>query len=887
MAFRSNIYEENQLNAYRKAQEAQRQAEEEQRQAYERALQAQNAAAQAQNKQTNPLEAVLSGVINSAKNVGTSLMDLFGTGGAAFGDMIESIKTGKATSKNQDDYRKWLYGTDSVKDAAAKGLGTGIDAAATLTDFIPGLGTGAKVALNVGQGIASGAANPLIEYGTGASLEDILKGAAVGGAGAGVGQYVGGKLASKVPGTSRLSKIATSNLGRGALTGAASGAVAGGLSAGLNGGNVFEGALQGAGRGGLGGATMAGAMGVTGKALQKLNNRIMTPGATPDATQNVVNKATAQAMPAMEDTANNQSNLFGRALKNAGNDLQAAQTNITRAERRKFGIKDAGETVNQLRKRTGLSNIDDQADFAKNITGSDGSVMDDVLRYNISKDENGQPLTLRQDQYVKAINDAVGKEWKKSVMGETYEQFRANLIDDIQNQDPITAANWLKKAAATQRAVAEGKGPTSDKAAQKARIYTEVANNIDDLTYSTVPQNNVNRMFDDTIDEFNTRAKEAKAAGNKKYAAAYEKLAKELSDTERTIAAYRTFKKDFVKSSQLAEISRGAQSGSLEAGYKRGNVLGRVVNTLAEEPINRTLAYAGGKLSDIGDIVNGTSTTKLGQVAGKARNAARNAAGNAWNALNNETLSNKAFGGADLNLPTFGDIATRQTARQAALDQLRTQNTNREIQNAQMDMQNALQDYSNASNQVLQAQANTENARAQVGTGSGTGTMDTIAQAMDRALAVGDITSYSKLADLYKQAYNIYQLQNPTATSTNSTNNAKALNATQSKALSGLQQLQTLYNMQPGVRTALYNSPLSGLIDLTGGDEYTAQADSLATTLGYLLSGANIKDSEIAAVKRDYIPSTFDSPAVRQQKLSRAEQLLRNYLADTGSLANI
>ena len=1146
-----------------------------QREAYNSALNAQMNAQQAQNKQVNPLEAVLSGIANGVKNVGDTLYNMAGTGGAALRDLFTgNAGTGKYQNEWKDYAKKSIYGDENLsdKDYYLKSGGKAVDAAATVSDFIPGLGTGAKVALNVGQGIASGAVNPIIEYGSNASLEDILRGAAVGGAGAGVGQYVGGKLASKVPGTGRLSRIATSNLGRGALTGAASGAVAGGLNAGLTGNDILGGALQGAQSGGLGGATMAGAMGLAGKGIQKLNNKY--GGATPDVTptrlqdvvedttptrrnipitdydagdqkigvrrninvqydgdngqnvnvanrttnigrrqgsnidgilspdnevklpnttkrydktaldvvnsgklddpisafrkmgvpegtiQKLINEAetyaaddraifdaygldgksdlpmlnreqyykdnlgqlaakggngniraedvedymynhlrndtgknylggaqddnwtilhnlfgdqskdwtmdemydryrqlasaqareplsaqnlsnalygnpelnaevtkeilnalhpttkidvaqnpgdyfpdkvnvrtsgqliqdatpgraqttptetqytkrvlnpnpatpTVQDMPATEDVANaNQSNLFGRALKNAGNDLQAAQTNITRAERRKFGIKDAGETVNQLRKRTGFSNIDDQAEFAKNITGSDGSIMDDVLRYNISKDENGQPLTLRQDQYVKAINDAVGKEWKKSVMGETYEQFRANLIDDIQNQDPITAANWLKKAAATQRAVAEGKGPTSDKAAQKARIYTEVANNIDDLTYSAVPQKNVNRMFEDTIDEFKTRAQEARASGNKKYATAYEKLAKELDGTERTIAAYRSFKKDFVKSSQLAEISRGAQSGSLEAGYKRGNVLGRVVNTIAEEPINRSLAYVGGKLSDLGDVANGASTIPAGKLAGKAGKMVNNAV----NALNNDTLMNTSL----------GDVATRQIARQAGLNAMREQDNARDLQNANMEAQNALQDYYNATTQLEQAQAAPQQNAAN-------NALDRISQALNAALMAGDVNAYSQLADLYKQAAAIYELQNPTAT----TSDAKVLNATQAKAISGLSQLQQLANMQPTARTALANSPLGGLVDLTGGDEYNAQADSLATTLGYLLSGANIKDSEIAAVKRDYIPSTFDSPTVRQQKLSRAEQLLRNYLADTNALTTL
>ena len=151
---------------------------------------------------------------------------------------------------------------------------------------------------------------------------------------------------------------------------------------------------------------------------------------------------------------------------------------------------------------------------------------------------------------------------------------------------------------------------------------------------------------------------------------------------------------------------------------------------------------------------------------------------------------------------------------------------------------------------------------------------------MERALAAGDIDSYSKLASLYKQAAQMYELQNPTTTKSE----AKALSANQSKAMAGLQQLQDLRGMQPGVRTALANTPLAGLVDMTGGDEYTNQAKSLALTLGYLQSGANITPREAENIGRAYIPSAYDSDQVRQQKLSRAEQLLRNYLADTSSL---
>lgn len=826
---------------------------------------------QAQQGPSNPLESILSGIGNSVANVGKTLVDIPGTTVANWMDLFQGKKQ-DAEGSNTQEWKKSLYGGENAKDRYAKTAGTALDAAATVSDFIPGLGTAAKVGINVGQGVASGFANPFIEKGSQATLEDAMKGALVGGASAGVGQYVGGKLANRTAGKGLVSKALNSNVGKGAITGGLAGAAGGGLYAGLNGGDVLQGALQGAQGGAMTGGTMAGTMGLIGSGIDRLNRKYNATPQTPDVptTAPVYRANSANVEP---ETAQNSS-LIGRALKNAGNDLQAAQTNITRAERRKFGIKDAGETVNALRKRTGFSNLDDQADFAKNITGGQNSIMDDILRYNISVDENGKPITLRTDQYEVAINDAVGKEWKKSVMGKDYDQFRKDLIADIQNQDPITAANWLKREAATQRGIAEGKGPTADKAARKAKIYTEVANKIDDLSYSAVPQKNINRMFDDTIDEFKTRAAEARTAGNRKYADAYERLADDLSKTERTISKYRTFKKDFVKSSQLAEISRGAQSGSLEAGYKRGNVIGRVVNTIAEEPINRALAFAGGKLSDIGDAVDGSSAG----IAGKAAGNAGKAIGKAAEMLNNDTVYNARFGGDKgeaYNMPSQGEFMTRQLSRQAGLGAMQQQDRQNAIQNATQEAQGIQSNYENSMLQAQQAYN-----QAQQTQNSIPSTLDRISVGMERALAAGDINAYSTLANLYKQAAQMYELQNPTTTKSE----AKALSANQSKALTGLQQLQTLANMTPDLGTALSNSPLGGVVDMLGGNDYANQAKSLSLTLGYLQSGANITPREAENIGKSYIPTAYDSEQVRQQKLSRAEQLLRNYLADTSSL---
>ena len=73
------------------------------------------------------LPSILGGMAQGFVDFGKSAVDLFGTGGASIADLIESARTGKVTTKNQDDFRKWLCQTDSTKDAAAKGLGTALN----------------------------------------------------------------------------------------------------------------------------------------------------------------------------------------------------------------------------------------------------------------------------------------------------------------------------------------------------------------------------------------------------------------------------------------------------------------------------------------------------------------------------------------------------------------------------------------------------------------------------------------------------------------------------------------------------------------------------------------------------------------------------------------
>ena len=199
------------------------------------------------------LPSILGGMAQGFMDFGKGAVDLFGTGGAAIGDLIESARTGKVTTKSQDDFRKWLYNTDSVKDATAKGLGTTLNGVQTVLDYIPGVNALTRNPLgNAAQGALGGLADEFKTYGENYDLGRAGQRAAVSGAAA----AASGSLADALKGSSNA--LLSSNTVQGLARGATGGAITGGGYAAIDGGDVLEAAKQGAGMGALiGGATGA------------------------------------------------------------------------------------------------------------------------------------------------------------------------------------------------------------------------------------------------------------------------------------------------------------------------------------------------------------------------------------------------------------------------------------------------------------------------------------------------------------------------------------------------------------------------------------------------------------------------------------------------------
>lgn len=197
------------------------------------------------------LPSILGGMAQGFLDFGKGTVDLFGTGGAAIADLIQS---GGRNTKNQDDFRKWLYETDDTKDAAAKGLGTILNGVQTVTDYIPGIGAVTRNPLfNAGQGALGGIADEFKMYGKDYDLGRAGQRAAVSAGGALAASGLANAL--KNSGSTVLSSGAAQGLARGATGGAIG---AGGYTA-IEGGNlsdVLNSATQGAKTGALiGGVT--------------------------------------------------------------------------------------------------------------------------------------------------------------------------------------------------------------------------------------------------------------------------------------------------------------------------------------------------------------------------------------------------------------------------------------------------------------------------------------------------------------------------------------------------------------------------------------------------------------------------------------------------------
>lgn len=574
--------------------------------------------------------------------------------------------------------------------------------------------------------------------------------------------------------------------------------------------------------------------------------------------------------------------MFADSLERLGNTLEGAQTNVTRAAANDLGIESTGKVIENVRKKTGITNMETQARLARELTGADNSLMDSVQRMALTASETGAPYEVDTSGLLKEIDSIVDKYADTNMFGSmaNRQKFIDNLKTDISNldSDVISIANRMKANAADLRGRGVAQATPADSA--KARIYSEVANRLDDLSYKAIPQENIEALFDATISEMRGRANQAANNGNKDVANAYNKLAASLDEQPRTINAYRSFKKDFVDVSKINRLSMQAENGAAaQMGRSFGGGLKRLTGSLLQRPVNAALAKVGGAINSGADRISGDVTptpTPTPTTTTTTTSTATNPTMNIYNAIGRtEGLTNAEQARTANYLTQATQNTTPSTLEDMIVPNTATQTT----------ANNALYSSVYGANTPTTTTADTTTATpnaeiAQTGSVQGTSYFpttgdywtDVLAKAMTSAIDANDVTAFATLYNMYQDSLSKLESKN-----TSSTTSQQKLTATQQRANAAMNSLNRLSSMTPDLAYNLSNIPVIGGIATLGGNDYEAEAKSLAQQIGYMVSGANIKEEEAYNIGKAYVPQPWDNEQVRRNKLQRASEIIQQY----------
>lgn len=148
---------------------------------------------------------------------------------------------------------------------------------------------------------------------------------------------------------------------------------------------------------------------------------------------------------------------------------------------------------------------------------------------------------------------------------------------------------------------------------------------------------------------------------------------------------------------------------------------------------------------------------------------------------------------------------------------------------------------------------------------------DILGVAMTSAIDANDAEAFGALYSMYQDALATAQKNTTSSTS------GQKLTATQQRANAAMNSLERISSMTPDLAYNLSNIPIIGGIATLGGNDYEAEAKSLAQQIGYMVSGANIKEEEAYNIGKAYVPQPWDNDQVRQNKLRRAYEIIQQY----------
>lgn len=581
--------------------------------------------------------------------------------------------------------------------------------------------------------------------------------------------------------------------------------------------------------------------------------------------------------------------MLADGLERFGNSLEGAQANITRAAAKDLGIESTGKVIENVRKKTGLTNLETQAKLARELTGGENSLMDTVQRNAIGVREDGKPYKVDTTPILDDLENIVNKYADTNMFGSqnAKERFINNLKRDISNMDTdvLGISNRMKANAADLRGKGVVSATPSD--AAKAKIYSEVASKLDDLSYKAIPQENVEAMFDATISEMRGRAAQAEANGNRDVAKAYRTAANSLDAEPRTIKAFRSFKKDFVDVSKINELTARAENGAaVQMGRSFGDGIKRFVGTVAQRPTNALLAKAGGAINNMADRVSGDSSATTAALASTAQpDIATNSATNYSPATQLYNTIGRTEGEIQRDQARDADYLADAAQEAEIVDNNTTMPTN----SASTSVYNALTGNSGV---VNSPSSYIEEERARYFfPPTGDYMTDMLSQAMRNARNAEDYDAFGQLYEMYQNVLTS-QSKNSSKDYTNPTNWSSSDRSTLLEAQNGLNQidqLESLYNNAGGGQGWLGGSITNmgaNIADLnTDAKNYNQYAKSIGTAI--VKNIVNLGGTEADAERyMAYLPSFTDTKEQAASKLEYLRQLYQQKINNLYSAYN-
>nr|DAT46580.1 MAG TPA: hypothetical protein [Caudoviricetes sp.] len=520
---------------------------------------------------------------------------------------------------------------------------------------------------------------------------------------------------------------------------------------------------------------------------------------------------------------------IGDALVQASDTGLNAPLSLTRKDMREIG-PGTYEKVGKLLDRTGMSNLEDLRSFAKELTGNKESrayldEVTDAIRSNLGHGNNVD------------LND-LGPQIRKA--RDSMSSLGGELFDEA---DPIEKANILKRMSTNIKRSASENAVRGE----EGKFYGKLGSLIDERIDAGVDPKYINEAYDNVSNEFLYRSQKALREGNKTKAEAYKRLAKEYAETpaeERTIANFRSSKRDFVDLSKMLERSdRSKGGGSFSRTVNQLPVVGPAADALLSQPVERGAQKAGEIMRKVGrEFQEGAAQEKLKKAAAiGAGGAGLLAATSGGNDKNKETSN--ITGAPEANASMSG------AAQTSTADKLSTLGG---------------------------------------GAASGDGGEMTVGGYTRSQLEDGYVkalmASDAKSAQAIGTIIDMMDKKEARALNAEKVKKSSAADKSDAKKEAGLKTLNTLLNSyeRGGGGQGIVGGTLTNLLNSATGGSYNSSAQTYATQsrgaaaqiIKALGESGSLSDRDIQAAM-DMLPKNTDSKQVAQEKINNLMALLK------------